>query len=71
MWIQSTNTALSAIDGLDPWIGSSGIPNEPLLAIVAIVLAGLAAFAYVGVLALQGALARARHGRRTASRTGR
>jgi hypothetical protein len=62
MWPQSTNTGLSAIhDGLSPWIESSGVPNEPLLAIFAIVLAGLATLAYVGVLALQGALARARH----------
>jgi hypothetical protein len=61
MWTQSTGAELSAIVGLSPWIESSGIPNEPLLASVAIVLAGVAALAYIGVLALQGALARARH----------
>jgi hypothetical protein len=71
MWFQSTNSELFAIDRLDPWIGSSGFPNEPLLAVVAMALAGLAALAYVGVLALQGALARPRPGGRTASRTDR
>jgi hypothetical protein len=71
MWFQSTNTGLFAIDRLDPWIGSSGIPNEPLLAFAAILLAGLAALAYVGVLALQCALARPRAVVRTASRTRR
>jgi hypothetical protein len=62
MWLQSTNAGLSAVhEGLSPWIESSGTPNEPLVAVFAIVLASLAALAYVGVLAVQGAVARAKH----------